>query len=134
MAWLRASPQRRPSRRLARGLALGVSGDRAALRTGGGQRQRLFVVADLQRVAVPERVAGLFVRHLHEQPPAAVAEAEAHVGDRVGQGWAEAQPAVVVAHPAQTGDDADPGTRERGDVHAVAGVVLEVVEVYQRGL
>ena len=38
------------------------------------------------------------------------------------------------AHPAESRDDADHGPGERGDVQPVAGVVLEVVEVDQRGL
>ena len=40
----------------------------------------------------------------------------------------------MVAHAAEAGDDRDPGAGERRDVHAVAGVVLEVVQVHQRGL
>jgi hypothetical protein len=38
----------------------------------------------------------------------------------------ERQLAVVVAHPTEPGDGGEPGARERGDVDAVARVVLEV--------
>ena len=40
----------------------------------------------------------------------------------------------MVAHAAEAGDGRDPGAGERRDVQAVAGVVLEVVEVHQRRL
>jgi hypothetical protein len=50
------------------------------------------------------------------------------------QARCEAEDAVVVAHPAEPGDGADPRPGERGDVQPVARVVLEVVEVDQRRL
>ena len=40
----------------------------------------------------------------------------------------------MVAHAAEAGDRGDPGAGERGDVQAVHGVVLQVVQVHQRGL
>ena len=40
----------------------------------------------------------------------------------------------MVAHAAEARDRGDPGARQRGHVDAVAGVVLEVVEVHQRRL
>ena len=42
--------------------------------------------------------------------------------------------AVRVPHAAEPGDERDPGAGQRGDVQAVAGVVLEVAQVHQRGL
>jgi hypothetical protein len=42
--------------------------------------------------------------------------------------------AVVVAHSADPVDGGNPAARQRGDVQAVAGVVLEVVDVDQRRL
>ena len=36
--------------------------------------------------------------------------------------------------PAEAGDQREPGAGQRRDVHAVAGVVLQVVQVHQRGL
>ena len=71
---------------------------------------------------------------LYPQPPVAEAQAEGQAGESLGQARREAQHAVVVAHAAEAGDGGDPGARERGDVQAVAGVVLEVVEVDQGGL
>ena len=46
----------------------------------------------------------------------------------------EAQDPVVVAHPSKPCDRADPCPCERRDVQTVARVVLEVVEVDERGL
>ncbi len=40
----------------------------------------------------------------------------------------------MVAHAAEPGDGDDPRAREGGDVQPVAGVVLQVLEVDQRGL
>jgi hypothetical protein len=37
----------------------------------------------------------------------------------------------VVAHAAETGDGGEPRPGHRRDVHAVAGVVLEVQEVHE---
>ena len=42
--------------------------------------------------------------------------------------------AIVVAHASESVDRRDPAARQGGDVEAVAGVVLEVVEVDQGGL
>ena len=40
----------------------------------------------------------------------------------------------MVAHAAEACDGGDPGPCQGGDVNAVAGVVLEVVEVHERRL
>ena len=39
----------------------------------------------------------------------------------------------MVAHAAEPGDGGDPRPGEGGDVHAVACVVLEIVQVHQGG-
>ena len=41
---------------------------------------------------------------------------------------------VVVTHSAESGGRDDPRARQRGDAQAVAGVVLQVVEIHERGL
>ena len=51
--------------------------------------------------------------------------------EALGELRGEAEPAAVVAHPAEPGDRGDPGSGHRGDVQAVARVVLEVADVHQ---
>ena len=101
-------------------------------RTGcsAGHRDPLPVVVDLERVAHQQCVGGLRWLDLDPQLRGlAAAEAECEARQRLRQAGREAEHPVVVAHPAEAGQRRDPGAGQRGDVHAVAGVVLEVVEV-----
>ena len=109
-------------------------GDRTSHRPVCGHGDRAAVVGDLERRPLEQGVAGLLVGDLDPQPPLAKAHAEGEPGESLGQAGREAELAVVVAHPAESGDGGDPGAGQRGDVQAVAGVVLEVLEVHQGGL
>ena len=60
--------------------------------------------------------------------------AEPQPGDPGGQPRREGELAVVVAHAAETGDGDRPAAGQRGDVQPVAGVVVQVLQVGQRGL
>ena len=95
---------------------------------------RLSVVDDLERPPRDQRVDRLVARDLDHQPALAEAQPEREPGQRRRQPRREAELAAVVAHAAEAGDQPDPGARQRRDVQSVAGVVLEVVEVDQRGL
>ena len=68
------------------------------------------------------------------QAEAAVPDPEPQPGDPRRQPRGEDERAVVVAHPAEPGDQRRPGPGEGGDVQPVAGVVLQVVQVHERGL
>ena len=74
------------------------------------------------------------LRRLDLQPAAAEDEAEGEALEPGGQPRREAELAAVVAQAAEPGDGGDEGAGQRGDVETVARVVLEVVQVDQRGL
>src|SRR6266542_1853441 len=99
----------------------------------GREPDRLFVVADLERCSGEEGVGCLCLRDLDFEPSSAEADSEGETWKRRWQSGCEGELAVVVAHAAEAGDGGEPGACERGDVDAVAAVVLEVVKVDQRG-
>ena len=70
--------------------------------------------------------------HLQPKPPPAQAESQA--GDAVGQVRVERQHALVVTQATEAGDQGGPCPGERGHVQAVAGVVVKVAQVDERGL
>src|SRR5437588_346408 len=108
--------------------------DRARDGIVGRERESLAVVTDLERLPGEQRVGRLPRLHLHPQPATLECQTECEPGDRLGQSRSEAEVPVVTAHAAEAHDDGDPRARERGDVDAVASVVLEVVEVHERRL
>ena len=74
------------------------------------------------------------VGDLDPQAPAPDEEGEREPGQALGEPRREADRAVPVAQAAEAADQRDPGAGQRGDVHAVAGVVLQVPQVHQGGL
>jgi hypothetical protein len=100
-----------------------------------GHGHGLSVVVDRDWFAHHQRVRGLSRLDLDPQLRAlAKAETERDPGERLREARAEAERPTVVAQPTEPGHRGDARPRERSDVNAVAGVVLEVVEVEQRGL
>ena len=92
------------------------------------------MVVDVERFAHQQRVRGLGRLDLDPQlRRLATAEVERDAGQRLREAGREAERPAVVAKAAEAGERGDARPRERGDVNAVAGVVLEVVEVEQRG-
>ena len=69
--------------------------------------------------------------HLDLEQAAVEGEAEGEALQPWRQSGREGELPVVVAHPAEAGHRRDPGTCKRRDVHAVDGVVLQVVEVHE---
>ena len=67
-------------------------------------------------------------------PPAPDEEGKREPGDAAGQPGREAEGAVRVPEAAEAADQRDPRAGQRGDVDAVAGVVLQVPQVRQGGL
>src|SRR5439155_27039600 len=61
-------------------------------------------------------------------------ETEGEAFETLREAGSERELAVVVAHAAEPGDGGDPGAGQGGDVNAVARVVLEVMEIHERGL
>src|SRR6266566_2600117 len=123
-----------PGRLAWRGLVGDGRRDRPSDRLLPGDLDPVAVVRDLELLPFVEGVRRLGLRRLDLQQPAAEAEAEGEPLEPDGKLRGEAEEAVVVAHAPEAGDGGEPGAGERGDVDAVAGVVLEVVEVHQRCL
>src|SRR5690606_8993082 len=65
------------------------------------------------------------------QPQPSPQQREVQPPDPAGQPGGEGEDAAVVAHTAEAGDQGDPGTGERREVDAVAGVLVRVVQVDQ---
>jgi len=86
------------------------------------------------RTAAQQRVDHALMIEGDLYAPAEEADAEGQAPDPARQAWAEAQRVAVVAHAAQAVNRRDPCPCERAHVHAVADVVLQVVEVHQRRL
>src|SRR6266699_209727 len=110
------------------------AGDRAGERFSRQHGYRCAVVNDLYRLAISERVPGRCASDLDLQGASSRTKGEGESGESLGQPWREAEDTAAVAHAAEAGHERDPGARERGDVQAVAGVVLDVIEVHQRCL
>ena len=91
-------------------------------------------MAQLDRRAVAQRVGrvGRGDREVHRRTTPAQREAEP--ADSGRQLRSEAELPAVVAHPAEAGDQRDPRAGQRRDVQPVPRVVLEIVQVHQRGL
>jgi len=66
--------------------------------------------------------------------PAPEAEAEGDPGQRIRDPRRQRDLALVSADPAEPPDHHHQGSAERGEVQAVAGVVMDVVQIEQRGL
>src|SRR6478752_2777641 len=120
--------------RLVRGRTLGERWDLADGPASRGERQRSPEVGDLECLALLELVARLPLRHLDLEAPAADEDAKDEPLEACRQAWCEGEHPAAVAHAPEAGDDRDPGTGKRCDVHAVAGVLLQVVQIHQRGL
>src|SRR5262249_29073865 len=123
-----------PSRRLAGPRAGRDRRYRELLRLPGRELYPFVVVDDVQRPAVLQQVAGRRVVDLHPQALPPDEEIERQPGDPLGQARREADRAVPVAQAREATDQRDPGAGQRCDMHAVAGVVLQVVQVHEGGL
>src|SRR5215475_2069655 len=99
-----------------------------------GHGELVPVVAEHQRGvrAVPQGVGGLLGLDVDAQSQAVPVHREVQPGDAVRELRGEGQHAVVVPHPAEAADQRYPGTGERGDVQAVAAVVVDVPQVEDR--
>ena len=91
-------------------------------------------MGDLERLSGEQAVLGLVVMDLDLDLTAGERDLEAEAGEPARQARGEAERPVVIAQPAEAGHGGDPGTRQRGQVDAVLGVVVYVPEVHQRGL
>src|SRR5690348_9705420 len=105
---------------------LGSGGQRPGLPGVRGHGEAFAVVDDLQRLAVQQLVLCGVAVYGDAQPPAAIKEAEAELGQPGWQPGRERQRLVVVAHAAEAGYRGEPGAGKCGDVQAVARVVREV--------
>lgn len=70
-------------------------------------------MGDLQRRALQQGVAGLIGRDLDLQAPVTKAQAEGQAGQSRWEVGCEAEGAVAVAHPVESGDGGDPDARQR---------------------
>src|SRR5258706_2009242 len=61
-------------------------------------------------------------------------QGEVKFGDLVRKSGREGQYSVVVTHADEAGDKSKPCSGQGGDVHAVLGIVVEVVQVHQNDL
>src|SRR5215218_2877410 len=95
---------------------------------------RAAVVRDVQRGAPEQGVPGLPVIYLNLDPAPLEQETEGQAGEPTREPGGEGEGTSVVAHAAEPGHRSDPGAGQRGQVNAVAGVVVEVGEVQQGGL
>src|SRR5262245_37969730 len=114
--------------------AEGPGGDWEVLGLVSFQGERRAVVGDLQGGPVGQQVTGAGRADFDPQPLPAEHEAEGEAVEAFGQAGREADLPGRVPQAGEAADERDPGTGERGDVHAVTGVVLEVVQVHQGGL
>ena len=91
-------------------------------------------MGDLEWRTPTERVRRVLGPDVYQQPASTEAEPERQPREVFGQAWGEAERTVVVAHSTESGHRGDPRPGQRRDVQTVARVVLEVVQVQQRGL
>src|SRR6185312_5000572 len=128
----RGAPARLAAGRLSGPLALGRRRDLPAQRRPGLQLELLAEVRDPDAVAVLQRVVGAVAVDLDEHPALGDRDPEGQAPEARGQARREGQLAVVVAEAAEARDERQPRSGQRGDVQAVARVVLQVVEVHER--
>ena len=100
----------------------------------GFQGELGAVVGDLDRVAVGQLVAGSLLGHLYAHAFCVEEDGEREAGQALRQAGGERHPAIPVTQAREPADEREPGARKRGDVHAVAGVLFQVLQVHQRGL
>ena len=84
---------------------------------------------DVERGTLEQGVAGLPVVYRYLDPAPPEEEAEGQAGDPLRELRCKAERAAVVAHAAEPGHRGDPSAGQRGQVNAVAGVVMDVVKV-----
>src|SRR5262245_17754979 len=89
---------------------------------------------DLYRLPLGQQIARVGLGDLYVQALATQQEVEDEPVQALRQTGREADVAAPVPQPGEAADERDPGTGERGDVQAVARVVLKVVQVHQRCL
>ena len=89
---------------------------------------------DLERLALQQRVAGRVVADLDQQPSPAEAEPERQSRKSLGQVRREAQDPIVVAHPSESRDCADPCPGERSYVVAKSRIPEKYSNVETSGL
>ena len=114
-------------------LAVRVVGGCRALCSRGELRYRVRLWISVKRGLRGKRVRGLIFAYLDRQDPAVQEQPEAHPIPAGGQPRREVQAVFPVPHPAEPGHQSDPAARERGQMQAVGGVLLQVVDVHQRG-
>src|SRR5215216_1286207 len=91
------------------------------------------MVRHIKRGALEQGVASLPVVYLYPDTAAAKAETEGQAGQLLWELGSEAERAAVIAHAAKPGHRGDPGAGQRGQVNAVAGVVMEVTQIQESG-
>jgi hypothetical protein len=91
------------------------------------------VVRHIKPGALKQSVASLLVVYLYPDAAAAKAEPEGQAGQLLWELGSEAERATVVAHAAKPSHRGDPSAGQRGQVNAVAGVVMEVSKVQESG-
>src|SRR5918997_3240192 len=137
--WPSALRLRRPAtrRRAARRLGWGLAGRRlryrAHYRLIGHEGDVVAVVRDVKWVASEQGVPGLLVVCLYPDPAPPEAEPEGQAGQLLWEPGSEAERAAVVSHAAKPSHRGDPGAGQRGQVNAIAGVVMEVSKVQESG-
>jgi hypothetical protein len=89
---------------------------------------------DLQRLAVDEPVCRGVRRDLDPQSPPANGESDRQPGDTRREAGSERQGTLSFAQAGESRHQGDPGSRQRSDMQAVAGVVLEIVEIHEGSL
>src|SRR5581483_9913380 len=93
------------------------------------ERERTAVVEHLERLALEELVDRLPGADVDAQAAAAVGEPEAEPCQLRRETGREGQRLAVVSEAAEAGDGDQPGAGERGEVQAVGGVGVDVVQV-----
>jgi len=92
------------------------------------------VVLERQGPAPQQRVGDALAADLDPDQAVEEVDPEGQLLDVRRQAGVERERLGVVAHAAQAVDRSDPCARQRAHVHAVADVVLQVLEVHQRRL
>src|SRR5215212_3660757 len=124
-----SAPRWRTARRLGGGLASRRFRDRAHHRFVGQEGDGGAVVSDVERGALEQGIPGLPVVYRYLDPAPPEAQTERQAGQPLRKLGCKAERAAVVAHAAEPGHCDDPSTGQRGQVNAVAGVVMDVAEV-----
>jgi hypothetical protein len=91
-------------------------------------------VIEGQRLSAHQRVAGATLVDLDLDLATQEHDSEGQRLDRSRQSRAEPKPVAMVAHAAQSLHCRKPRPRERAQVHAIADVALQVMQIQERRL